>query len=76
MLALIRCLWLLTNEGLLLSLIQLIVDDLRCLQHAELALDPRRNLIWGSNGSGKTSLLEAIFLLAAGGRFGRGIRRS
>ena len=52
-----------------MSLIQLTVDDLRCLQHAELALDPRRNLIWGSNGSGKTSLLEAIFLLGRGRSF-------
>jgi len=52
-----------------LSLIQLIVDDLRCVQHAELALDPQRNLIWGSNGSGKTSLLEAIFLLGRGRSF-------
>ena len=52
-----------------MSLIQLIVDDLRCLQHAELALDPQRNLIWGSNGSGKTSLLEAIFLLGRGRSF-------
>jgi len=52
-----------------LSLIQLTVDDLRCLQHAELALDPQRNLIWGSNGSGKTSLLEAIFLLGRGRSF-------
>src|ERR1700761_4778251 len=57
------------SEGFLLSLIQLIVDDLRCLQHAELMLDPRRNLIWGSNGSGKTSLLEAIFLLGRGRSF-------
>jgi DNA replication and repair protein RecF len=45
------------------------VEDLRCLQRAELALDPRRNLIWGSNGSGKTSLLESIFLLGRGRSF-------
>ena len=52
-----------------MSLIQLIVDNLRCLEHAELTLDPQRNLIWGSNGSGKTSLLEAIFLLGRGRSF-------
>jgi DNA replication and repair protein RecF len=51
------------------SLVQLTVEDLRCLQRAELALDPQRNLIWGSNGSGKTSLLEAIFLLGRGRSF-------
>jgi DNA replication and repair protein RecF len=52
-----------------MSLIELTVEDLRCLQRAELALDARRNLIWGSNGSGKTSLLEAIFLLGRGRSF-------
>jgi DNA replication and repair protein RecF len=52
-----------------MSLIELAVEDLRCLQRAELALDPRRNLIWGSNGSGKTSLLEAVFLLGRGRSF-------
>jgi DNA replication and repair protein RecF len=52
-----------------MSLIELTVEDLRCLHRAELALDPRRNLIWGSNGSGKTSLLEAIFLLGRGRSF-------
>jgi DNA replication and repair protein RecF len=45
------------------------MEDLRCVQHAELELDPHRNLIWGSNGSGKTSLLEAIFLLGRGRSF-------
>jgi len=57
------------GPGSNLSLIQLTVDDLRCLQHAELSLDPQLNLIWGSNGSGKTSLLEAIFLLGRGRSF-------
>jgi DNA replication and repair protein RecF len=52
-----------------MSLIELTVEDVRCLQRAELALDPRRNLIWGSNGSGKTSLLEAVFLLGRGRSF-------
>jgi DNA replication and repair protein RecF len=52
-----------------MSLIELTVEDLRCLQRAEVVFDPRRNLIWGSNGSGKTSLLEAIFLLGRGRSF-------
>src|ERR1700760_468883 len=52
-----------------MSLVQLTVEDLRCLQRAELELDPQRNLISGSNGSGKTSLLEAIFLLGRGRSF-------
>lgn len=52
-----------------MSLVQLTVEDLRCLQRAELALDPGHNLIWGNNGSGKTSLLEAIFVLGRGRSF-------
>src|SRR3977135_32788 len=52
-----------------MSLIELTVEDLRCLQRAELAMDPRRSLVWGANGSGKTSLLEAIFLLGRGRSF-------
>jgi DNA replication and repair protein RecF len=45
------------------------VDDLRCIEHAELQLHPGHNLIWGGNGSGKTSLLESIFLLGRGRSF-------
>ena len=43
-----------------MSLAELTVENLRCLQHASLKLHPEHNLIWGSNASGKTSLLEAI----------------
>jgi DNA replication and repair protein RecF len=48
---------------------ELTVSNLRCIEQAELSLHPRRNLIWGGNGSGKTSLLEAIFLLGRGRSF-------
>jgi DNA replication and repair protein RecF len=51
------------------SLVDLVVDDLRCIEHAEFQLHPGHNLIWGGNGSGKTSLLEAIFLLGRGRSF-------
>lgn len=44
------------------------MEDVRCLQSAELSLGTR-NLIYGSNGSGKTSLLEAVFLLGRGRSF-------
>jgi DNA replication and repair protein RecF len=50
-------------------LTELTVRDLRCIEQAELSLHPGRNLIWGSNGSGKTSLLEAMFLLGRGRSF-------
>jgi DNA replication and repair protein RecF len=52
-----------------MSLGQLSIQNLRCLQQAELDLHPGRNLIIGANGSGKTSLLEAIFLLGRGRSF-------
>jgi len=51
------------------SLTELIVDDVRCIEHAELQLHPGQNLIWGGNGSGKTSLLESIFILGRGRSF-------
>ncbi|MGH8289225.1 MAG: DNA replication/repair protein RecF [Steroidobacteraceae bacterium] len=50
-------------------LTELTVDNVRCIERAELSLHPGRNLIWGSNGSGKTSLLEAMFLLGRGRSF-------
>lgn len=45
------------------------ITDFRVL--ADLAIDPAAgvNLIWGDNGSGKTSILEAIFLAGRGRSF-------
>jgi DNA replication and repair protein RecF len=51
------------------SLGRLQVTDFRCLQSAELQLDPRFTLINGPNASGKTSLLEAIYVLGRGRSF-------
>jgi DNA replication and repair protein RecF len=48
---------------------EITVRDLRCIEQAELSLHPGRNLIWGGNGSGKTSLLEGMFLLGRGRSF-------
>jgi DNA replication and repair protein RecF len=45
------------------------VTDFRCLQSATLELDPRFTLISGPNASGKTSLLEAIYVLGRGRSF-------
>ncbi len=45
------------------------LGNVRCLQAAELVFHPRINLISGSNGSGKTSLLEAVYLLGRGRSF-------
>ncbi|MEO7775137.1 MAG: DNA replication/repair protein RecF [Steroidobacteraceae bacterium] len=52
-----------------MTLAALRVDDLRIVQGAQLAFAPGLNLISGANGSGKTSLLEAIFLLGRGRSF-------
>jgi DNA replication and repair protein RecF len=45
------------------------VTDFRCLQSAELDFDARFTLISGPNASGKTSLLEAIYVLGRGRSF-------
>ncbi len=52
-----------------MSLAFISVEAVRCLEKAELALHPEQNLIWGANGSGKTSILEAMFLLGRGRSF-------
>jgi DNA replication and repair protein RecF len=51
------------------ALRRLQVTDFRCLQRAELELDPAFTLISGPNASGKTSLLEALYLLGRGRSF-------
>lgn len=52
-----------------MSLIDLTVQNLRCIEHAGLSIPPGLTLIWGGNGSGKTSLLEAMFMLGRGRSF-------
>ncbi len=45
------------------------VTDFRCLQSANLELDSQFTLISGPNASGKTSLLEALYVLGRGRSF-------
>src|SRR6202030_3587375 len=52
-----------------MSLRRLQVTDFRCLQSVALDLDSRFTLISGPNASGKTSLLEAIYVLGRGRSF-------
>jgi len=52
-----------------MALRRLQVSDFRCVQSAELHLDSRFTLITGPNASGKTSLLEAAYVLARGRSF-------
>jgi len=51
------------------SLLALKVNHFRNLTNINLELSPRSNLIYGPNGSGKTSLLEAIYFLSMGRSF-------
>jgi DNA replication and repair protein RecF len=51
------------------SLASLKVSGLRCLSEVALDFGPRLNLIHGPNGSGKTSILESVFLLGRGRSF-------
>ena len=52
-----------------MSLLALEVEGLRCLQPTKLEPHSHVNLITGTNGAGKTSLLEAIYLLGRGRSF-------
>lgn len=46
-----------------MSLIRLTIENVRNLSSASLTIHPRLNIITGRNGSGKTSLLEAVYVL-------------
>jgi DNA replication and repair protein RecF len=52
-----------------MSLSEITVTNLRCIEHLELRLSPRLTLVYGGNGSGKTSLLEGMFVLGRGRSF-------
>ena len=52
-----------------MSLWRMQVTDFRCLHQAEVEYDPKFTLVSGPNASGKTSLLEAIYVLGRGRSF-------
>jgi DNA replication and repair protein RecF len=52
-----------------MSLALLEIKNLRNLEQVKIEPSPRFNLLYGDNGSGKTSLLEAIHYLALGRSF-------
>ncbi len=52
-----------------MPLAELRIQNLRCVESAALEFSPELNLISGENGAGKTSILEAIFLLGRGRSF-------
>lgn len=52
-----------------MSLTRLLIKDFRNIENADLALSPGFNFLVGANGSGKTSVLEAIYTLGHGRAF-------
>ena len=52
-----------------MSLSRLTVENLRNIKHVELGMASGINLFCGNNGSGKTSLLESVYLLGSGRTF-------
>jgi DNA replication and repair protein RecF len=52
-----------------MKLEQLDIHHLRNITQARLTLHPKCTVVYGDNGSGKTSLLEAIYLLGTGHSF-------
>lgn len=52
------------------------IQGLRCLQAVDLAFAPGINVFVGANGAGKTSVLEAVFLLSHARSFRSGAREA
>ncbi len=59
-----------------MRLSELRIDDFRIIENEVVALGPGWNVFVGANGAGKTSVLEAAFLLSHGRSFRRGLRDS
>lgn len=59
-----------------MSITQLNIQSLRNIEAMTLLANPRLNVIVGENASGKTSLLEAIYLLGRGKSFRSALSRS
>lgn len=55
-----------------MALARLIVSAVRNVRHADIVLAPGLNMLVGANGSGKSSVLEAIHLLSQGRSFRSG----
>ncbi len=52
-----------------MTLVHIDIEQFRCIEKARVDLAPDTNLIVGPNASGKTSFLEAIYLLGSGHSF-------
>lgn len=56
-------------EVLAMRLTRITATDFRCLHHVDVNPGEQINIITGDNASGKTSMLEAIYMLARGQSF-------
>ncbi len=52
-----------------LTICQIKVKDMRCHEHVVWTCSKGLNLLIGANGSGKTSLLESVYLMVHGRSF-------
>jgi DNA replication and repair protein RecF len=52
-----------------MAVTRLDIENVRCIAAARLDLSPDKNLIFGANGAGKTSALEAAYVLGRGHSF-------
>lgn len=59
-----------------MKLEQLRMRGLRCLTDVGIALDPGINVFMGANGAGKTSVLEAVFMLSHARSFRTGAKEA
>lgn len=55
-----------------MALARLTISSVRNVRHADLSLSPGLNLLFGANGSGKSSVLEAVHFLSHGKSFRAG----
>lgn len=51
---------------------RLTIKNLRNISHADIALSPTLNFFYGQNGAGKTTVLEAVYLLVRSKSFRKG----
>ena len=52
-----------------MSLTKISINNFRCFKNVDLQLSPGINLFFGKNGSGKTSILESVFIFSSGKSF-------
>ena len=52
-----------------MPLTKISINNFRCFEGLEISLSPGVNFFYGANGSGKTSILEAVFIFSSGKSF-------